>query len=98
MVYFFVSICGVNDAPGGLQYNNLHSGIGVHTWEQKQTKARSIAPGLYVKFGADYGSLCGVPTSVLNEQLTCGLLPTVVVVYVPPAGQLGTLLAEFSLM
>jgi hypothetical protein len=42
-------------------------------------KARSIASGLYVKLADDYGSLCGVD-SVLNEQLTCGVPPTVVVV------------------
>jgi hypothetical protein len=63
-------------------------------------KARSIASGLYVYVEprADYGSLCGDVVMVLNVQLTCGTEPTKDVLYVPPAGQPGTLLLTFSLM
>ena len=57
-----------------------------------------MASDLCVKLADDYGSLCHEPTNVLNEQLICGMEPTVDVVYVPPAGQPGTLLAEFSLI
>ena len=57
-----------------------------------------MASGLCVRSGVDYGSLWGDVVIVLNEQATCGVAPTVLVVYEPPAGQPGTLLAEFSLM
>jgi len=46
------------------------------TWNKRNKKTRGMAPGLYVKLGNDYGSLCGEPVSVLNEQLICGLTPT----------------------
>jgi len=45
-----------------------------------QKRPEAMAPGLYVKLGNDYGSLCGDVVSELNEQLTCGFAPTVDVV------------------
>ena len=42
-------------------------------------KARSMASGLCAKRIVDYGSRCGDDVNVLNEQVTCGTLPTLVV-------------------
>ena len=39
-------------------------------------QARSMASGLCRKRIVDYGSLWGVAVNVLNEQLTCGVSPT----------------------
>jgi hypothetical protein len=45
----------------------------------KYKKARNTGFRALCKTNIDYGKLCGVPVKVLNEQLTCGVAPTVVV-------------------